>query len=599
MTPTETAQTRLVNTLLRRGNVLSIHHRKALYSLCDAFMSMSRGTLTGRWAFPIATGCGKTTAVVECCATLHQLGDIDSSVVVCASRIEALCKMQRDMIEAGIPAEKIGLIYAKAAKDKYSEPCTTDNEGRQFLLISHNRAARERHLGDINTYNGQPRSVVIYDESLLVSEIEHFLVDDLIGALGKWISKIALDLPTKPELASVSNFLTERRDTISFLYQNFDKDIVNLVGAPGYMLSIEEQVDWSARFKAAGDSILAEFLEVQHLELRLVRHNKTAAVSYKIAIPPALTNMIVLDASYPIRTLEQNDTTLHDAKDLPFCKKNQIHFDALKRFDNVTLYRMTQHGGRSSMATDKAKVKKIMLDTVKIIQGIPVEEEVLVFVYKARGAIDSIKTLTTELEHAGVDIGKRIHLQTWGNETSTNEFRQCRHVILVGVLHRDLTELEAHHLGQVNDIRGIVTPQTLKGLCLSERAHLAYQALSRGSCRVMGNDNEANQMTGYIIEAEEEIETALSSVMPGVVWKTWKPVYSDGVAHGYLLDTLKKRIGSALTTLAGDSVTCRSFKTAVLKGEHVAAQSWKIAMSEALSENPLWIQQDQRLQRAA
>jgi hypothetical protein len=48
----------------------------------------------------------------------------------------------------------------------------------------------------------------------------------------------------------------------------------------------------------------------------------------------------------------------------------------------------------------------------------------------------------------------------------------------------------------------------------------AGQALSRGYCRVVGSEGQAESMTGYIIESESEIESEieseLSSVMPGV-----------------------------------------------------------------------------------
>jgi hypothetical protein len=101
---TAKAQARIVSSLQKFGNVLSIPHKKALYSLVESFMKMGAGTLTGRWAFPIPTGCGKTTAVVECCAALHHAGNTALSAVVCASRIEALCTMKRDMLAAGIPA---------------------------------------------------------------------------------------------------------------------------------------------------------------------------------------------------------------------------------------------------------------------------------------------------------------------------------------------------------------------------------------------------------------------------------------------------------------------------------------------------------------
>ena len=594
---TAKAHTRLVNTLQARKNVLSIPHKKALFSLVESFMKMGAGTISGRWAFPIPTGCGKTTAIVECCAALHQVGNTATSAVVCASRIEALCTMKRDMLAAGIPANKIGLIYAGAKADKYSEPCTINNEDRQFLLISHNRVANAQHLPQLNTFHGGPRSVVVYDESLLVSEIEHFLVDQFNGALGKWIAKLALDIPTQPELANICNWMTERRAVIETAYHSFDQLGDNQLPSPCFTLSIDDQVEWQARFKHEGDSILAGFLTVQHLPLRLVRHNKTAAVSYQITIPPSLTNMLVLDASYPIRTLEHEDKTLQDAETLPICKTFQIKFDAFKRFDHVTLYRMTQHGGRSSVATHKVKMKKILLDTVKIIQDIPTEDEILVFVYKDWQQVSSAKMLETELDKVGIKPGQRIHIQTWGNETSVNTYHTCKHVILVGILHRDLTDLEAHHLGQVNDISKIVTTKTLKDLCLSERVHLAYQALSRGCCRVMGSEGQALPMTGYIIEAEAELETELSSVMPGVVWKPWKPVYSNAVAHGQFISDLHHRTIQALSSLAVDSIASKTFNAKVLHETKVPPQTWKIALRRALDESPQWIQRDQWIAR--
>jgi len=64
MNLTETAFVNLTKSLERFGNKLSIPHRKALYSLVASFTDMAQGHLTGRVAFPISTGCGKTRAIV-------------------------------------------------------------------------------------------------------------------------------------------------------------------------------------------------------------------------------------------------------------------------------------------------------------------------------------------------------------------------------------------------------------------------------------------------------------------------------------------------------------------------------------------------------
>jgi hypothetical protein len=589
---TAKAQTRLVYSLQKFGNVLSLPHKKALYTLVESFFRMATGALTERWAFPIATGCGKTRAIIECCATLHHANNTTLSVVVCASRIEALCTMKRDMLACGIPESKIGLIYTAGKLAKYSEPTTEENSGRQFLLISHQRIANKKHLQQYNSYLGEPRSLIIYDESLLVSDIEHFPVDKLCKALGGWIAQFQLEVLEKPERVTILNWLTERLASITASFTNYDDSTLNYLTDPCFHLSEQEQEDYREELTSGGDQLLADFVAVAHLKLRLLRGNKTAAITYQIAIPTELKNILVLDASYPIRQLEKVDPTLHNAEDLPSCKAYGVKFAELKRFDHVTLYRMAQHGGRSSIATDKKKMRKILLDTVKVIQDIPKTEHVLVFVYKDRLSTNPKKYLETCLKNGNVDL-TRIHIETWGNETSLNSYRYCQHVILVGILHRDSTELHAQHLGQVNDLSRRVTTEEIKAISLSERTHLGYQALSRGCCRVMGSEGQALAMTGYIVEYEEELEAELSKVMRGVTWKTWKPVYSDNVAHGQMVSSLQHRLIQALEPLTVERISCKSFKSTVLKDAKVDKNSWLRALKGALEQNAQWKQEDQ------
>ena len=68
-------------------------------------------------------------------------------------------------------------------------------------------------------------------------------------------------------------------------------------------------------FRTAGDTLLSNFLQIGGLPMRMIRHNRAAAISYRIVIPEALKNILVLDASYPIRKLEQSDPTLKNAED--------------------------------------------------------------------------------------------------------------------------------------------------------------------------------------------------------------------------------------------------------------------------------------------
>jgi hypothetical protein len=612
MNLTETAFKNLTTSLEHFGNKLSIPHRKALYSLVDAFTHMADGQLHGRWAFPLPTGCGKTRAIIEW-ATAVSKSKAPYSMVVSASRIDALCTLKRDMINNGVSSEQIGLVYTPQKDKQFPFEPTTDNENRPYLLCSHQLIrARECNLALYNTYMGEQRSLVIYDESLFVSDIETFTVSGLCQSLAKWIEYFRY-LKNRDEHVNISNWLTERKVRIEYQFENFDEHGVNELAPPDFNLSLEDEQNYAQQFRKAGDSTLADFLAINGLPLRMFKNGKAAIITYRIVIPEALQNMIVLDASYPIRHLEKIDTTLNDAEQLPYCQCERISFDNLKRFDLVTLYRMANRGSRTSAVQDKAKMRRLMQDTVEVIKTVPADESVLIFVYKSKDGSDPAKVLNIELDKAGVDAeetievqkdgGKkskvqRIKVETWGNETSLNCYAHCKHVILVGILHRDLSELAASYAAQQNTFQLRVDGETLKTLCLSERAHCAYQALSRGSLRVMREAGQASAMTGYIVEFEDGLETELNKVMPGATWKTWTPVFSDHVEHGKLTNSIADRLQKYLIQLPAD-VSDRSCKRVwselALTGTNKDTRSRAVQLME--EQNPHWKQEDQRFRR--
>ena len=110
--------------------------------------------------------------------------------------------------------------------------------------------------------------------------------------------------------------------------------------------------------------------------------------------------------------------------------------------------------------------------------------------------------------------------------------------MLAGVLQRSPLDLAGSFLGQVDDIRAGVSRDLVTDIARSEVCHVVYQALSRGSCRVMQN-GKAQAMTGYIIHRDAGIQPMLSEVMPGATWSEWKCAATE-VAPGVIASiTLK------------------------------------------------------------
>lgn len=604
---TRHAHRRLVSFLEETGNVISPDHSIALRTLCEAFFAMGNGDIEGRWAVGLPTGAGKTSAAIECMATLHHTGNTEMSVVVSAGRIKALWDMKHGLMAAGVREHKIGLLYVdgKNAKDEKGKPlpgylppiASTEGDTKQFLLISHQRTSQRDSLHEFSTFQGKPRSVVVYDESMLISEVGHFNVHDLCQALAGCAAKFQLDVRSKPELATITAWLQEYHRAVSAAYVGYDMEGLNELQTTPLTLSMEEHVEYTEQFKAEYAEILREFVAVAHLPKRLLRGMTTAAITYQITIPPELKNILVLDASYAIRMIVNEGITLRNAEELHSCKRLGVKFDQIKSFENVTVKRMVQHGGRNSMANKKSrgKMKNALLEAVKVIADIPKDEKVLVFVYKDKENVNPGKYLQNCLGDKGLFDSKRIFIETWGNETSSNDFRECKHVLLIGILHRNSTELHAQYLGEQDNLMLRVNEEKVNAICISERVHRAYQALSRGACRVMGDGGKALPMTGYVIEVEEALETELSKVMPAVKWERWESIHTKKTAHGVLQTSLVKQILEALTRSGSASLTSRWLKKEL--GVVGVFTTWQKALKTALGQNHQWKQEGQRLIR--
>jgi hypothetical protein len=215
--------------------------------------------------------------------------------------------------------------------------------------------------------------------------------------------------------------------------------------------------------------MVVEFLKASNLPLRMLKSGSTAIVSYQVVVPDALNNILVLDASFPIRKLCHYDHTIKSAEMRPGLKEAGVPaFHTLKRFDQVKLYRLKSYGGRYSMEK-RFKDKTMAKEVAQVVKDIPADESILFFVFKQNqpGSVDYKKVLLAELAKVGIDIDAEINgqprltVQTWGNETSLNHHVHCRHVFLVRILHRNDTELMGQYLGQIDDLQGVFSVEFL------------------------------------------------------------------------------------------------------------------------------------------
>jgi hypothetical protein len=559
--------------------------------------------------------------------TIAALG-LTHSVTVACSKVEQLCRLKRDLINVdGVDPKLIGLAHsyeidAQRAGDGVPGYASEPSEGhdRQFLLVTH---ARVRV-----TNQGQPRSwvedrqddLVFYDESLIVGQALTLplLTDDgksLLGDCASFETTLALREEHRPAIDWIKLAVKTFYDAAKQL----TTDEVVVVTPPPLT---EEQAASHLRLRplaAAAYPRLASFIEQARdgvsFRVFLDRTSNRSLVSYTISVPAEIRNVIVLDASDPVREIVHHDYRMTRAEDVVPCleKFRAISggLSSIKRYDNVTIHFASGKAGRRAMHAEfsqgaaSALMKKFIHE---VKQKPPAKWLALVFKQQDSSDISYSDALFKAAEAAGIDpydglfdkpttahdspVG-RINVLTWGLETATNSYQACDHVALLGVIHQRTEVMAGQYLGQVDNIRAPGVAGLVNRLVKAECLHSIYQAMNRGSMRrtvVIDGVAQAAPCEVYIRHSDSDLREKIEKVLPGATWVPWREEGEDMSAAEVAM-----LIRNKLSWLDGKgykNITLRSLKSEV--APNVPSQTFKRARDQAVAGTS-WIVQGQRL----
>ena len=185
---------------------------RSLQTLVSEMTGYAHGAITGRRAFSLGTGCGKTSAIIAWITALHRQGLTDVAVSISASKVEALCDLKQALLDHGVPESLIGLKHSFTA-DEASLP-STGSEDRRYQLVTHARVrgGNDDHL--FVEHRGKPRALMIYDESLFRSEaltVSERGIRMELAALREYVS----GLPLESQFAGLIGYLEEASAQVS------------------------------------------------------------------------------------------------------------------------------------------------------------------------------------------------------------------------------------------------------------------------------------------------------------------------------------------------------------------------------------------------
>lgn len=599
----------LIDTLERHGNTVSDDHRLAVSAIPELAERILQGHLAGRFRFGLPCGMGKTTAVRATLRAMHLLG-LPYRIAVACSKVEELCALKRTLIaEDGVPAGIIGLLHsyvhdvtrADSGSDGYASEASEGHD-RQFLLVTHANVQSER----LRPWMSE-RDLVFFDESLIVGEAQtlNLMSDSAPCVVAEW-GDLRARAEFFPDLAPCVHWfdsLVRRLMAQVNGHQHADVRIVKLEAPDVALTASFRRLRLFATDRLPNLARLLELTErAEELRVFTSAGSNRSLISYRTSVPEELRNVIVLDASDPIRELVHHDHRMLKAEDV---------LESLERFRTVPggLASIKHHarvrfhvagdaGGREAMRRAFADADReapwVVEKLVRLVKSKP-DESFLIFTYRDRDGVKYGKTLIRALENAGInypDINTngtaRLNILTWGRETATNAYAQCQNVVLLGVIFQPQESIAGRFLGQVDDLRSSQLTAELNRLRYSECAHSIYQAVNRACMRqveVVSGVAQAKPCNVYLWHRDSQIEERLAPVLRGV--PQWMPWREQGEELSAL--DIARLIAAKLAQYeqqGGSSVSSRKLKSAV--APTCPNGTWQRARDLARELRPQW-----------
>jgi hypothetical protein len=604
---------------------------KVLYALMDNLSRLAFKETTGRFAWALPVGCGKTQSTMHWCAKMLE-AKLDFGVAIACGQISALNDINDFLVhQLHVPQDLVGTLVSKDVADDLSGRLTFDGNDFPILLVTHARI----HMGSDELsrywqYQRLSRDLLIFDESLISSKSVMVVateVENSFDILTGRLSRHQLDGISQEFYRTVQYLISSFQIEFNAVqhgikefavnhdegapvpselrYANVKLNPVNIDKFAGELEVLNAQ-DWSKPLLA--------FLDLCGATMRLVcpAGQKDSVLSYTVTVPEDISNIVILDASSPIRLLVSMDKhTITLAEELPLIKQAGVTSLAeLFDYSNVSLYAYKAGGGYDSFQQDKKNYR--IKDAIGLLKTIPKDEAVLFYVFKRRRVQDKkdfLAILRRELMRQGYGLNStHICIETFGRETSLNNYAHCQHVIFVGTPWQNLNDLIARALGQMRDIYRHIQDETVTELNLSEAAYRFHQGMGRGSMRKNGPDGRPQKMSAYCFLTDQQREALvpmIKQVLPGLntpekrLQKRHQTTSKDDSLREALLQWFKGKEGASLTYMVGNapcfSIQGLKVELRLTESDGVQKHTFARALNRILASRSSWTRQGRSL----
>jgi hypothetical protein len=493
------------------GSSLQGEAEAAIYSLLKALESGLKGALEDAYHLSsIDPGLGKSLSV----ATLLQSWKESafkpaSSVLIGLSR---LAEIHSYLAASGLDREDVAVLTSQEEFNALGLPEAQHGNAPVMFTTQQmiERRTRGRTFGEAEEfhYQGKPRSLRIWDESLIPSEPLTLRIDEA--------ACLPASLRThNPEfIASLQSFLAK-------LWTLKDRDRLKV---PDELLEMSAALkgNIATNHRAILDTLGR--LAGQTVAIVNVGSGNMHLAGASQPLPSDFSPVVILDASGRVReTYRVWERELGNLRRLP---------EAVKNYENLQVNLWERAVGQTAIKEPGAE-EEVVRAVAEVVDSAP-DQDWLVVHYKDHPVDERVRAA---LKH---DLGDRLNFLHWGNHHGTNDYEHCRNVILIGQLTYGPASYPAHAAacGAAPSIRTAKLEQKLKA---GEYRHNLLQALTRASVR-RSKGGLAGSCRAYVIASPGTMaRELLETTFPGCAIETWAPTGPEVGGHaGKLIAILKE-----------------------------------------------------------
>lgn len=445
-------------------------------------------------------GLGKTEAVCAFLKSWKKAGFHPSGgVLIALSRLEEITNY---ISRSGLAEEDFGILVA--ANAPLNSRGLVERSTAPILFTTHEMIRRRTRGGvrfaDVEAlhFQGRPRSCRIWDEAMLPATPKSLRVDDLKGLLG----------PLRPLGGELVSFI---EGVIREASQASPGTAIELPECPTLCLralDVLEPVEralvvsrWEALEALSGQTAFVSSDNYHGLQL-------TGSID---ALPDDFAPAIILDASGRVRhTYRVWESTSDNLVRLP---------SAANDYSRLTIHHWDRPASRSTFQGPDGG-SEVLQAVADLINEEP-EETWLVIHHKPRGS----KGVCRDLQALIDGDRSRVHFRNWGNHHGTNDFREIRNVIILGLWNFSGAVYAAHYAaassGQTD---AFPSADELVAIAAGEHQHNLLQAICRVSVR-NSEEGVCGECRAFVIgRPGSDGSKLLAETFPGATIEAWEPV---------------------------------------------------------------------------